>query len=80
MIDPIKEMMECPVCGKENKYDYYSEIEWGVVEQHYYCPRCTFFVDQVYSPIIKGISTDCPEEYIERAKELKLDFYKPEEI
>lgn len=45
-----------------------------------YCPRCTYFVDQAYSPIIKGISTDCPEQYIERAKELKLDFYRPEEI
>ena len=76
----IKELRKCPVCGKENKYDYYSEIEWGVVEQHYYCPRCTYFVDQVYSPVIEGISTDCPEEYLERAKELKLDFYQLEEI
>lgn len=75
-----KETVKCPVCGKENKYDYYSEVEWGVTEQHYYCPRCTYFVYQAYSPIIEGISTDCPEEYIERAKELKLNFYKPEEI
>lgn len=25
-------LLKCPVCGKENKYDYYSEIEWGVKE------------------------------------------------
>lgn len=75
-----EELLKCPVCGKENKYDYYSEIEWGVVERHYYCPRCTYFVEQVYSPVCVGISTDCPEEYLSRAKELELNFYKPEEM
>ena len=76
----IKETRKCPVCGKENKYISYSEFGFGVVELHYYCNRCTYFAEQCYSPVIVGISTDCPEEYIERAKELKLDFYKPEEI
>ena len=76
----IKESRKCPVCGRENKYDYYSETEWGVVEQRYYCPRCTYFTKQCYSPIVGGISMDCPEEYLEKAKELKLDFYKSEEI
>ena len=40
----------------------------------------TDFIEQAYSPVLKGISTDCPEKYLERVKELKLDFYKPEEI
>ena len=73
-------LFKCPVCGKENKYEYYSEYGWGIVEQHYYCDRCTYFLAQAYSHPADGISTDCPEEYLERAKELKLDFYKPEEI
>ena len=76
----MNEKIKCPVCGKENKYDYYSEIEWGVVEQHYYCPRCTYFVDQAYSPVYVGISTGCPEEYLSRVDELGLDFYEPEEM
>ena len=76
----IKGTRKCPVCGKENKYTSYSEFGWGVVEQRYYCPRCTYFTKQCYSPIVGGISMDCPEEYLEKAKELKLDFYQPEEI
>ncbi len=76
----IKETRKCPVCGKYNEYVSYSEFGWGTVEQHYFCDRCTYFAEQAYSPVCEGISTDCPEEYLERAKELKLDFYKPEEI
>jgi len=76
----VKELRKCLVCGKENKYTSYSEWGFGTVEQHYYCDRCTYFVEQVYSPVYVGISTDCPEEYLSRAEELKLDFYKPEEI
>ena len=73
-------LLKCPVCGKENKYDYYSEFGWGTVELHYYCDRCTYFAEQCYSPVYEGISTDCPEEYLSRAKELELDFCKPEEL
>lgn len=75
----IKES-RCPVCGKYNEYTSFSEFGWGTVEQHYFCPRCTYFVEQAYSPVVKGISTDCPKEYLGRAEELKLNFYKPEEI
>ena len=67
---------KCPVCGKQNQYTSYSEWGVGVVEQHYYCDRCTYFVEQGYD----GISTDCPEEYLGRVRELGLDMYKPEEI
>ncbi len=76
----MKESRKCPVCGKYNEYTRYSEWGWGTVEQHYFCPRCTYFSEQCYSPEVDGISTDCPEKYVERAKELKLDFYKPEEL
>lgn len=72
--------MICPVCGKVNEFERYSEYYWGTVEQHYYCDRCTYFVEQVYSPVAEGISTDCPEEYKHKAEMLDLNFYKPEEI
>ena len=75
-----QEISKCPVCGKDNQYTAYSEWGIGTVEQHYYCDRCTYFVYQVYSPVYDGISTDCPEEYLDRVRELKLDVYKPEEI
>ena len=71
---------ECPVCGKQNQYTSYSEWGIGIVEQHYYCDRCTYFVEQCYSPVCDGISTDCPEEYLGRVRELGLDMYKPEEM
>lgn len=52
----------------------------GTVEQHYFCPRCTYLVEQVYSPVYVGISTDCPEEYLGIVEGLGLDFYKLEEM
>ena len=76
----MKESMKCPVCGKINEYTAYSEWGFGVVEQHYYCDRCTYFVWQVYSPVYEGISMDCSEEYLSKVKELELDFYEPEEL
>ena len=75
-----EKLLECPVCGKENKYTSYSEWGFGTVEQHYYCDRCTYFLEQVYSHPVTGISTNCPEEYLGRAKELELDFYELEEM
>ena len=73
-------LLKCPVCGKENKYTRYSEWGFGTVEQHYYCSRCTYFVEQCYSSCVDGISTDCPEEYLGRVGELELNVYKPEEL
>ena len=74
------ETRKCPVCGKYNEYVSFSEWGWGTVEQHYYCSRCTYFVEQVYSPVCEGISTDCPEEYKHKAEMLDLNFYEPEEV
>lgn len=71
---------KCPVCGKDNKYSSYSEWGIGTVELHYYCDRCTYFAEQTYSPVYEGVSTDCPEEYIDRANELKLNICLPDEI
>ena len=44
------EYIECPICH-HNTFDYvsYSEYGWGMVEQHGYCDRCGFMVEQVYS-------------------------------
>jgi len=71
---------KCPVCGQYNPYFHYTEWGFGTVERHYYCSRCTYFMEQVYSPACEGISTDCPEEYREKAEMLGLNFYEPEEI
>lgn len=49
--------MICPVCGKVNEFERYSEYYWGTVEQHYYCDRCTYFVEQVYSPVLDAEKT-----------------------
>ncbi len=76
----IKKARKCPVCGKYNVYESYSEWGFGIVEQHYYCDRCTYFVEQAYSRVCVGISSDCPEEYLGRVEELGLDVYEPEEI
>ena len=75
-----KSRVICPVCGKVNDYERFSEYNWGTVEQHYYCDRCTYFVEQVYSPVAEGISSDCPEEYKYKAKLLDLTVYAPEDV
>lgn len=45
----------CPVCkSKKFKYVSYEEYGWGIVEQHGYCPRCGYVVQQAYSPIYEA--------------------------
>lgn len=41
---------KCPIC-KSRKWHYvsYSEEYWGTVEQHGYCERCGYIVEQAYS-------------------------------
>ena len=43
----------CPMC-KSKTFDYvsYSEFGWGTVEQHGFCHRCGFVVEQAYSPCL----------------------------
>ena len=45
----------CPIC-KSKTFDYtsYSEYEWGVVEQHGFCHRCGYRIEQSYSPVIEA--------------------------
>lgn len=46
----------CPMCGsKKYKYVSYSEFGWGIVEQHGYCDRCGYTIEQAYSQSIDGI-------------------------
>lgn len=48
-------MRKCPICGSD-KYQYVSFTEdyWGIVEQHGYCERCGYCIEQVYSPTMEG--------------------------
>ena len=44
--------IECPICkSKTFDYDSWSEYEYGIVEQHGYCHRCGYRVEQAYSPV-----------------------------
>ena len=45
----------CPICKSENfKYVSYSEYGFGTVEQHGYCDRCGYIVEQAYSPVYEA--------------------------
>ena len=50
------EIIKCPVCHK-NTFEYcsFSEYGWGIVEQHGYCKRCGYVVEQAYSSVLEGI-------------------------
>ena len=46
---------KCPICGYEGFKDiHYTEEYWGIVEQHCYCDRCGYVVEQCYSKPIEG--------------------------
>lgn len=49
------ELTMCPIC-KSKTFDYvsYSEECWGIVEQHGYCSRCGYIIEQVYSPVYEA--------------------------
>lgn len=45
------QIIECPIC-KSKTFEYFSMSEWlGTVEQHGYCSRCGYIVEQAYSPV-----------------------------
>lgn len=50
------EMVKCPICGTENKREYYSE-ELGVVEDYYACSHCGYIEEMAYSPYREGFDT-----------------------
>lgn len=45
----------CPICNSHT-FDYtsYSEECYGTVEQHGYCSRCGYTIEQVYSPVYEA--------------------------
>ena len=48
-------MTTCPICASPT-FDYtsYSEEYYGKVEQHGYCSRCGYTIEQVYSPVYEA--------------------------
>jgi hypothetical protein len=52
---PWYEIIECPICkSKTFEYVSYSEECHGVVEQHGFCHRCGYIVEQGYSPVYEA--------------------------
>jgi hypothetical protein len=51
----LHKTIQCPIC-KSKKFDYvsYSEYGWGTVEQHGFCDRCGYIVEQAYSPVYEA--------------------------
>jgi len=50
----MDKLHKCPICGyKKYRYICYTE-DWGTVEQHGYCERCGYTIEQVYSNPIDG--------------------------
>ena len=79
-INVDKNLVECDVCGKQNEYICYSE-DIGIVERHYFCDNCGFFVEQAYSSVLKGISLGDEKmqlrrnSYKDKINQLKLETY-----
>lgn len=47
------DIIECPIChSKTFEYVSYPEDPYGIIEQHGYCIRCGYRIEQVYSPIL----------------------------
>ena len=50
-----KHLIECPICHiKTFEYTSFSEDGWGIVEQHGYCDKCGYTVEQAYSPVYEA--------------------------
>lgn len=48
-------IIECPIChSKIFDYVSYSEEYWGIIEQHGYCDRCGYRVEQAYSSVYEA--------------------------
>ena len=51
----LKHLIECPICHiKTFEYISFSEDGWGIVEQHGYCDKCGYTVEQAYSPVYEA--------------------------
>ena len=52
---PWHKIIECPICkSKTFEYVSYSEYGIGIVEQHGYCLRCGYTVEQAYSGVLEA--------------------------
>ena len=67
--------IKCPVCKTENDYFSWHE-EVGLVEQHYYCENCGYFIEMVYSPTLEGMLIGYVNEEEELDKKNKREKYK----
>lgn len=51
----MNKIIECPICrSKTFEYVSYSEECYGTVEQHGYCDRCGYTIEQSYSPVYEA--------------------------
>ncbi len=60
---------------KKVPYLWYSE-DVGLVEEHYYCENCGFFIEMAYSPPIIGMTVGYNDEREEQNKLEKREKYK----
>ena len=79
-------IMNCPVCGQENKRDFYTECI-GIVEDHYHCKQCGYIVEMAYSPVFKGIvvpnnanKEEHVAKYRDKITELNLNVYDKKDV
>lgn len=50
-----KHLIECPICHHQTfEYISFSEECYGTVEQHGYCDKCGYTVEQAYSPVYEA--------------------------
>lgn len=51
----MNKIIQCPIChSKTFEYVSYSEECYGTVEQHGYCDRCGYTIEQSYSPVYEA--------------------------
>lgn len=49
------QLIQCPIChSKTFEYVSCSEECYGTVEQHGYCDRCGYTIEQSYSPVYEA--------------------------
>ena len=50
-----KYLIECPICHHQTfEYISFSEECYGTVEQHGYCDKCGYTVEQAYSTVYEA--------------------------
>lgn len=75
-----KNIVKCPICGKDN-----LELSWfgsyHFLEENYYvCPQCSYIRVMAYSPTLDAVCRDyCDDKWLRKVKELKVDIVGFEE-